>query len=272
MAFDWDEWKNEWISSVRRELAPHLLTEHRFPDAQKLINCFEVAISQYKRDHQFRAVINTANELAAAAAILKFIRPSDVLRYEPKLRATRKTIDFLVECEDGTRGWIDMKAVAPTWRNDEAAWNKLLTITQGFPENARLIVDRAYSGAGISNGALNARWSFVQRTAEVEKKIALLTGREQGPVWLLLCSDGSWRHDALEDFADFYRHGCFREDDWSRNAIRRYMVDRRITFQRTISGFVYLERRHEEVWARRFEFDVKGPRLFGPMPLKPAAA
>jgi hypothetical protein len=96
-------------------------------------------------------------------------------------------------------------------------------------------------------------------TLEVEEKIALLTPEELGPVRLVLCSDGTWRADDLEDFADFYRTRRFRADDWSRNAVDRYIQDRQITFARTLAGFCYLERDHDAVYSRRFLIDVYGP-------------
>jgi hypothetical protein len=76
---------------------------------------------------------------------------------------------------------------------------------------------------------------------------------------LLLCSSGPWNLDDLEDFADFYRTGLFRQDDWARNAVARYMADEDIAFARTLAGFGYVERRHDEVDARSFVLDVRGP-------------
>jgi hypothetical protein len=55
---------------------------------------------------------------------------------------------------------------------------------------------------------------FIQRTIEVERKAALIPSNEMGRVWLLFCSDRfAWDCDELEDFADFYRTGRFRQDD-----------------------------------------------------------
>jgi bifunctional non-homologous end joining protein LigD len=39
---------------------------------------------------------------------------------------------------------------------------------------------------------------------------------QRGPVRLLLCSDGAWDGDDLEDFADSYCTGKFRADEWRR--------------------------------------------------------
>jgi hypothetical protein len=42
------------------------------------------------------------------------------------------------------------------------------------------------------------------------------------------------------------------------------MAERNIVFDRSITGFCYLERHHDEVAARHFAIDVRGPRLFAP--------
>jgi hypothetical protein len=89
----------------------------------------------------------------------------------------------------------------------------------------------------------------------------LLQGSERGPLRLLLCSSGPWNRDDLEDFADFYMTGKFREDDWARNALARFMAEKNIAFAKSLAGFGYLERRHDEVEPRRFVLDVRGPRL-----------
>lgn len=106
---------------------------------------------------------------------------------------------------------------------------------------------------------MNARWSFIRRTKELEDKANLLTDSEQGSLWLLFCSPGSWNEKDLEDFADFYKSGIFRSDDPGQNAIKKYMLEKGIVFSRRINGFHYLERRHDEVSYRNFVIDIKGP-------------
>jgi hypothetical protein len=118
-----------------------------------------------------------------------------------------------------------------------------------------------WSGAAIAGEEIKSRWSFVRRTEEVEQKVGLLADNERGPVRLLFCSNGAFRQDGLEDFADFYRAGEFREDDWARNAIARFMSDSGVTFSRSLAGFCFLERPHGEVFATKLAIDVRGPPL-----------
>lgn len=261
MVIDWQASKEEWVKDVQKRLVPRLLADRRFPSSSQLVARFEASVERWRKGMTIRPLINDANELAAAAALLDKLKANDQLDYEPRLSGTPKSIDFRVVGADGARGWIDMKTVAPGWQDDRAGWERIVKIAEEFPDTAKLIVHEKWGGAAIGGQLVKARWSFVQRTVELEQKIALLTESERGLVRLLLCSEGSWREDDLEDFADFYRTGKFRPDDWAQNAIARYMAERKIEFAHTISGFCYLERRHDEVGARKLVMDVKGPLL-----------
>ncbi len=123
---------------------------------------------------------------------------------------------------------------------------------------------RDFCGAAISGQAIKARWTFIRRTIEVEQKAALIPAAEKGRVWLLFCSDaGAWYPDELEDFADFYRAGKFRDDDWSHNAIARYVKEEKLSFAQTLEGFRYLRRRQDELNVE-LRLAMRGLRLFGP--------
>jgi len=265
---DWQASKEAWIDEARATWEPSLLGDPRFPDAAKAIKRFNQAIDTWRAKRanafKFREVINIGNELGAAYALLGKLKTTDTLSYEPRLGTTKETIDFLVRGEDGSRGWIDVKTVAPQWQDDDASWKRFMKIAADFPDSARLLVHREFGGAGIAGQSIKARWSFISRALELERKAALIPEGEAGKVWLLLCSDGSsWHSDELEDFADFYRTGRFRADDWASSAITRYMREREQMFSRTLSGFHYLGRRHDEV-ETTLQLAVRGPDLFSP--------
>ncbi|HEY2034456.1 MAG TPA: hypothetical protein VGH02_12290 [Rhizomicrobium sp.] len=250
---------------MRADVAARLLADARFVGAGIMVRRFDEDVARWRKNGSFRSVINDGNELSAALAILDDMRPQDQLLYEPKLAQTRKSIDFCVMWADGARSWIDMKTVAPQWKNDAAAWEQFSRIARDFPDNATLIVDRDFCGAALGTQFLKARWSLIQRTIELEAKVALLTPAEKGSVRLLVCNEGAWHEDDLEDFADLYFSGHFRADDWAQNAIARYMTERNLAFRRTLAGFCYLERHHDETSAGRFTVDVRGPRFYGPV-------
>ena len=235
---DWEASKVGWIDEVRRVLLPRLSAEKKFPDSTKLVRRFEAEVSAwYKRrtaKRSFRGVINIGNELAAAVALLDGCKGLTLLHYEPCMRGTAQTLDFCLYDADGHRVWIDVKTVAPQWLDDDEGWQRFQALAADFPPNARFGVQRAFAGAAIFGQAIKARWSFVTRTIEVEEKAALIPPEEGGPVWLMFCSDRfAWHRDDLEDFADFYRAGRFREDDWASSAIARYLSDNSLSLARS---------------------------------------
>jgi hypothetical protein len=83
-------------------------------------------------------------------------------------------------------------------------------------------------------------------------------------VWRLLCGDrSSWHLDDLEDFADFYRAGRFRADDWASDAAAQFMKEKGLVFSRVLSGFHYVGRRHDEI-ETELRLCVRGPAFFAP--------
>ncbi len=248
-----------WIADIEQQVFPALRADPRFKDADKLIARFSGAVTRWRAGGQVRPIIEDANELAAAVALLRLDASEVAIQYEPPLKNTGKSIDFGLEWPDGTRSWVDVKTVAPKWIDDDASWHRFERLTADFPNNARLEVSRTWAGAAISGQEIKARWSFIQRTVEAEQKATLLSESERGPVRLLLCSNGAFHKDGLEDFADFYRRGRFRDDDWARNAVARYMADEGITFAQSLAGFCFLERPWDAAFASELAIDVRGP-------------
>jgi hypothetical protein len=257
---DWTESQIAWMEQVRAQLLPRLLSDPRCPDGDRMAARFEHCVKTCSQNDAIRSVSEAVNELAATAAILEMLPSQHMLRYEFPISGTKKTLDFLIIQPDGQRIWIDVKTVAPRWVDDEAGWKRFLAFASDFPENARFGVQKEWGGAGIFGQAVKARWSFSTRTVEVESKVALIPEAERGPVFLLFCAqDNSWHIDDLEDFADFYRRGKFREDDWCRNALSRYFEEEGLTFTGCISGFHYLARHFDEALAHKFRLNVRGP-------------
>jgi len=256
MMIDWKASKLDWIAQMRGSVIPRLQADARFVNSVAMVERFEAAAQRWNGEGDFRPVIHDGNEIVAAAELLRDMRPGDRLFYEPRLLGTKKSVDFKIEWHDGGISWVDMKTVAPLWQDNEAASTRIEEILSGMPANHHVICSPA-----IGKQWINARWSFVARAVELEAKIGMLSELERGPVRLLLCSNGAWHEDDLEDFADFYRSGSFHPDDWAQNAVAQYMAERGISFNRSITGFIYLERGHEDCGATKFSIDVKGPRL-----------
>lgn len=259
-SIDWQASKEAWIAQVDAELISLLRADGRFQNVDDIVEPFQRYVAAWRAGGSIRQAIEYGNELAAAEAILRCSGKDDRLQYEPRLLRTPKSIDFLVTEAEGAKHWIDVKTISPRWIDDEPRWQKFLGIANDFPENARLVVDRDLGGAALGNQAINTRWSFIQRTKELEDKSVLLDASERGTVRLLLCANNNvWNDDELEDFADYYFTGQYRPDDWSRNATARYLVDEGIAYRRDLTGFCFLARAHDEVSASEFRMDVRGP-------------
>jgi hypothetical protein len=248
---------------LRRPYADILGSDPCFPEAKSLLASFDRAAALWAKRHSkddVKALTETANELAAASMLLGKLDNGQSLAYEPPLRRTKKTIDFLVMNSGRPHTWIDVKTVAPEWVETDHEWQRFETIRSQVPDNTDLIVDKELGGAGIGGQMLKSRWSLYTRAAEIEEKIEDLTDEEKAPVSVLFCSSGfAWHLDTLEDFADHYRNGKFRQDDWAATMLPLYMEDTMIAFERTLAGFQYLERGQFEVMPKDFRMFVRGP-------------
>lgn len=258
MTIDQQTAQEEWIDRMQSNAVPKLCEDARFDNPRDLTDLFNGAANGWREGSEFRQLTNFGNEIGAAQAILETLQSSDKLFYEPPLANTNQSIDFLVLKPSGAKIWMDMKTVSPTWDDGDSGWERFERIAGDFPQHATLIVDRDFGGAGLSGQLIKSRWSFIKRTLELERKVALLSDVERGGVRLLFCSNGSWQEDDLEDFADFYRTGHFRPDDPLSNATRRYIEDEGVEFLRNLDGFSYISRSHESDSYDEFTFHVHG--------------
>jgi len=172
MIIDWHAMKEEWIAAVQAELLPKLLADVRFKEGVGLINRFQLEIDVWKRTDKIRPLIEIGNELAAAECLLNSLDRGDSLLYEPPIMGTKKRIDFLKLSASGQHEWVEVKTIAPQWIDDEAGWQRFINIAQEFPKNSRLVVAKEWGGAAISGQSIKARWSFIQRTVEVEGEVS----------------------------------------------------------------------------------------------------
>jgi hypothetical protein len=252
--------QEDWILRIRDELFPKLLADQRFVGGQELNAKFLAGIDLWHNGGEFKSIVETANELAAAECLLCSIGERDRLSYEPPMAGTKKRIDFLIERETRLYEWVEVKTVAPQFIDDYTGWRRYLAIAGEFTQSASFLTDRQHLGSAIAGQAIKTRWSFIQRTAEVEARAALVPAAMNGNVWLLFCSNAfDWAKSELEDFADFYRTGFPREDDPWGNATVRFMNDRGISFRQTLAGFHYMERKNPNVSANCFRKNLRGP-------------
>jgi hypothetical protein len=103
---------------------------------------------------------------------------------------------------------------------------------------------------------------MLEYALELESKIA--EGKLAGGNTLFVlafCGDGfRWQQDGLEDFVSFYYSGVHRGDDTFSKVELKYMEDKRITLNRTISQFAYMKRPQSQIRHNRLKWNVRPPR------------
>jgi len=123
-------------------------------------------------------------------------------------------------------------------------------------------ISEEWLGGEIWHAWFAARARMLEYTLELEQKIAdSALAREKTLIVLALCGDGfQWHGDGLEDFISFYYNRVHRADDAFSKVELRYMLDRKITLNRTISQFAYMKRPQSQLRPSRLNWTVRPPR------------
>lgn len=255
-----------FLSKVDAEIVPAITAgASRLQGYQKLLAKYQAARTDWndRKVEHVQDITPVVNELCIARLILDDNRVRSA-SYEPQLEGTAKTIDFLV-CLVGTEARIfyDVKTVQPEERD---AWDRY----QRFRENSRftphteLELEQEGMGGQIAHELFASREKFPVYTVELEKKIRSLPVANSTCFRLIFCGNVvQWRRDHLEDFADFYFSGRFREDDSLGSMQTHHMAEKRITFDRSIHGFCYFFRKQLSTTEKAFGCDVRGPNFLG---------
>jgi len=129
-------------------------------------------------------------------------------------------------------------------------------------DNVHVVIAEEWLGGEIWHGWFAARSRMLEYTLELEQKIAEGNLAAEDTLFVLaLCSDGfHWQQDGLEDFASFYYSGVHRGDDAFSNAEMKYISDKKITLNRTISQFAYMKRPQSQIRPARLNWNVRPPR------------
>ncbi len=236
----------------------------RFKEGQLLHDRFNAAIDSVLKNGRghFSAVDEAHNEICIASALLantrlRFVR----LECEPPLPGCAKTIDFRATADNGQIVYVDVKTIKPQaadrWDQFEKAMNE-----GWIADNVHVVIAEEWLGGEIWHAWFAARARMLEYTLELEQKIAdgHLAGGNTLFV-LALCSDGfRWQQDGLEDFVSFYCSGVHRADDAFSKVELRYISDKKITLNRTISQFAYMKRPQSQIRPARLNWNVRPPR------------
>jgi hypothetical protein len=259
------EWVKAYAAEVQKTFGQEFAAAaDRFKDGQVLLDRFNAAIESVLKNGKgyFRAVDEAHNELCVASALLsnkqlKFVR----LEYEPPLPGCARTIDFRATADNGQIAYVDVKTIKP---EDTDRWDQFerARTERWFPENVIVGISPQWLGGEIWHAWFAARGRMLEYSLELEQKIAEAGLQADNAIFVLaLCGDGfRWHQDQLEDFVAFYSTGAYREDDSFSQVERKYMTDKKISLNLTISRFAYFQRKQGEIRPNRVNWHVRPPR------------
>ena len=154
-----------------------------------------------------------------------------------------------------------MKTIKP---QAASRWDQFEKATKEgwIADNVHVVIAEEWLGGEIWHGWFAARSRMLEYTLELEQKIAEGNLTAEDTLFVLaLCSDGfHWQQDGLEDFVSFYYSGVHRGDDAFFNAEMKYISDKKITLNRTISQFAYMKRPQSQIRTARLNWNVRPPR------------
>jgi hypothetical protein len=257
-------WVKAHAAEVTQTFGAELVAaSDRFAQGELLLDRFSAAIDsvlKYGRGH-FSAVYEAHNEICIASALLANARlPFTRLEYEPPLPGCARTIDFRATADNGQIVFVDVKTIKP-----QAAdrWDQFEKATEKgwIADNVYVVIAEEWLGGEIWHAWFAARARMLEYTLELERKIAEGNLAGENTLFVLaLCGDGfRWQQDGLEDFVSFYYRGVHRADDAFSKCELRYMADKKVTLNQTISRFAYFQRKQGELRPNRINWNVRAP-------------
>ena len=258
-------WVKAHAAEVKDAFGPEFAAaSDRFAQGQLLLDRFNAAIGAVLKNGKghFSAVDEAHNEICVASALLSNTRLRFVrLEYEPPLLGCAKTIDLRATADTGQVAYIDVKTIKP-----QAAdrWDQFERATKEgwIADNVHVVIAEEWLGGEIWHAWFAARSRMLEYTLELERKIAEANLAGENKLYVLaLCSDGfRWQQDGLEDFVSFYYTGMHRGDDAFSKAELKYISDKKITLNRTISKFAYMKRPQSQIHPARLNWNVRPPK------------
>ena len=258
-------WLKSYAAEVREAFgAEFRAAQDRFARWRPLLQRFTKTVDDVMTHGRgyFGAVDEAHNELCIASAILANPNPRILLlEYEPLLPGCAKSIDFRAVAEDATVSYVDVKTIKPAakdrWEQYEKAQQE-----RWLPENVHVVLSKDWLGGEIWHSMFTARGRMLEYTVELETKIAAakLSAENTGFV-MAFCGDGfHWRLNELEDFVSFYFKRRHRADDRFSQAELKYLTDKHLRLNRTITSFACVSRPQGTLRQRPIHWNVQPPR------------
>ena len=157
--------------------------------------------------------------------------------------------------------YIDVKTIKPESKD---RWEQFVRARKEkwLPENVGVELDQEWLGGTLWHYMFASRARMLEHALELENKIAEgALGTDNVAFILALCGEGFyWHEHDLEDFVSFYSNGRHRADDPFSQVELKYMAEKRLHLNGTISSFAFMIRRQGEVRQRLLKWHVQPPR------------
>lgn len=261
-----DRGKVDWLRAYAAEVATVFGDEFdshtgRFKGAKTLLQRFNDAVSSMLSNGSSLAagVDEAHNELCVASKLLANANPRfTLLEYEPILTGCAKSIDFRARTDQGLNVYVDVKTIKPKAKDRWEQFEK--AIDEGrIPEHVNVLLSESGLGGELWHNMFAARSRMLEHALGFEAKIrdCSLVADDNTIFILAFCGDGwHWPPDELEDFVDFYRTGSHRPDDPLSQFEAKYIADKDITLDGTITRFACISRSQLEIRPRRVNWKV----------------
>lgn len=270
---DMGEEVEEHLAAIEALYRPVIL-DPRLTGGAKLWRQYEQARDAYRRGDaaKFLPVFERINEMAVARISLTDpTLAGAAVAYEPKIAADGSRIDFVVIKATGETIYIEVKTIHPELDDSEASWLRHEKRRERFAKDTHLIVGQGFMGAALSDASFKARSKFMDYTREFERRLAAARKVRPGRGVLVFCTNGRWRLDELEDFADFYETSAHRLDDRFSDMEAHSIAKEGVELRRNIDAFGYVKRPMERTTPEKWFADVRGPEEFRGRPPTEAA-
>lgn len=179
------------------------------------------------------------------------------LDYEPLVPGTKLRLDFRVHGPGGVMGWVEVKTIIPTDKDD---WEKYEAARESgrFPTNVEVLLDQQYLGGETWHDSYSARTHLLDCALATERKIEeCQIDPYATPCTLVICSSGyKLPREEVANFAHFYLRGRHLPWDEFQLMERHEIEAKSIQLKRTIACVGYLERGTWDVRPDWFSWDA----------------
>jgi hypothetical protein len=217
---------------------------------------------KYRKEEErtIREIYETINEISIAQQLL--LNPNCInIEYELPIINCNRTIDFLIKINN-KKIYCDVKTIHVERKDDyEVDWKKYKRTVAEKYLTGHIHLNKNELGGMIWHSMVSSRSKMLNYSCELEEKFQFVEKVPKAMCVMIFCGNGfDWVEDELEDFADYYKTGHHRSDDYFSKMEEHDMIQKGIQLKRNIDDFWYFERKFDQTKPEKFFINIHGPR------------